>query len=47
MNAYEIIGLALRENWTCERVAMELEAIGLTKEQVSKVMLDEILRKPE
>jgi hypothetical protein len=43
MNAYEIISKALREDWTCERVANELGAIGLTKAQVSKVMKDEIL----
>ena len=44
MNAYEILGKALREDWTCERVAEELEAIGLTKKQVSDVMKAEILR---
>lgn len=44
MNAYEILAKALREDWTCERVAKELEAIGLTKAQISKVMKDEILR---
>lgn len=44
MNAYEILAKALREDWTCERVATELEAIGLTKKQVSDVMKQEILR---
>lgn len=44
MNAYEIIALALREDWTCERVALELEAIGLTRKQVSNVMMQEILK---
>lgn len=44
MNAYEIIAIALREDWSCERVALELEAIGLSKKQVSNVMTQEILK---
>ena len=44
MNAYEVIAKALREDWTCERVANELEAIGLTKKQISDVMKQEILK---
>lgn len=46
MTAYEVIAKALREDWTCEQVATELEAIGLTKKQVSDVMKQEILRRP-
>ena len=44
MTAYQIIDTAMREGWTCERVATEIEAIGLTKKQVSDVMKQEILR---
>lgn len=44
MNAYEVIAKALREDWTCDRVADELTAIGLTKAQISEAIKQEIFR---
>lgn len=44
MTAYQIIDTAIKEGWSCDRVADELEAIGLTKKQISDVMKQEILR---
>ncbi len=44
VNAYEILAFALREDWTCERVAAELAAIGLSNKQISDVMKAEILK---
>jgi len=44
MTAYQIIDTALREGWTCERVADELTAIGLTKAQISEAIKQEIFR---
>lgn len=43
MTAAQIIEKAYAEDWTCERVALELEAIGMTKAQVKAVMMKEIL----
>ncbi len=44
MNTKEILSLALREDWTCERVASELAAIGLSNKQISDLMKAEILK---
>ena len=44
MSAYEIIDRALREDWTCDRVAAELEAAGYSKKQISEVMKQEVLK---
>jgi hypothetical protein len=43
MTEQQIIQRAYAEDWTCERVAIELEAIGLTKAQVKAVMMKEIV----
>lgn len=44
MTAYQILSVAMTELWSCERVAIELESIGLTKKQVTNVMNQELLK---
>jgi hypothetical protein len=36
--AYQVISDAYRYDWSCEKVANELHAIGFSNERISKLM---------